>query len=87
MSWQNRSDLRVRTDRKMTNLGWRVAQRPRGRTHHFPRWQRVAAGESTRFGTMSKFANFASSLLESGGEAVTILILFLPEENCQRGLE
>src|ERR1700720_3783388 len=76
VSWQNRSDLRVRANREMTSPGWRVAPRPRGRTHHFLRWHRVAAGKSTGFGTTSKFANFAGSLPVNGEGAVTILMSF-----------
>src|SRR5271167_3326119 len=85
VSWQNRSDLRA--DRKMTSRGWRVAPRPRGRTHHFLRWHRMATEESTRFATISKFANFPGSLPVNGEGAVTILMRFLPEENRRRGLE
>ncbi len=87
VSWQNRFDLRVRADREMTSLGWRVAPRPRGRTHHFLRWYRMAAGEPTRFEPTSKFANFAGSLLVSGEGAVSILMPFLQEESCRHGPE
>src|ERR1700676_2692560 len=41
----------------------------------------MAAGESTRFGTRSKYANFASSLPMSGEGTVIILMPFLLEEN------
>jgi len=86
VSWQNRSDLRVRANREMMSPGWRAAPRPRGRTHHF-RWHRVTTGKSTGPGTRSKFANFAGSLLVNGEEAVTIPMSFLPEENRRHGLE
>jgi hypothetical protein len=37
----------------------------------------MPVAESTRFGTMIKFANFAGSLPMSGEEAVIILMPFL----------
>src|SRR5258706_15909862 len=47
----------------------------------------MAARESTRFGTLSKYANFASSLPMSGEGTVIILMPFLLEENRQHGPE
>src|SRR5260370_14930482 len=47
----------------------------------------MAVGESTRFGTMSKFGNFASSLPRSGEGTVIILMPFRPEENRRHGPE
>ena len=47
----------------------------------------MAVGESTRFGTMSKYANFASSLPMSGEGTVIILMPFLLEENRRHGPE
>jgi len=47
----------------------------------------MAAGESTRFGTMSKYANFADSLPMSGEGTVIIRMPFLPEENRRHGPE
>jgi hypothetical protein len=47
----------------------------------------MAVGESTRFGTMSKYANFASSLPMSGEGSVIILMPFLLEENRRHGHE
>src|SRR5579863_1765975 len=85
VSWQNRSDWRVRADLEMTSRGWRVAPRPRGHTHHYLRWRPMAAEESTQLGTMSKFTNFAGSLPANGGGAVTIPMPFLPEESCRHG--
>src|SRR6266516_1188509 len=40
----------------------------------------MEVGESTRFGTMSKYANFASSLPMSGEGTVIILMPFLLED-------
>jgi len=47
----------------------------------------MAVGESTRFGTMSKYANFANSLPMSGEGTVIILMPFLLEENRRHGPE
>jgi hypothetical protein len=56
-----------------------------GRTLHFSTPMEV--GEWTRFGTTSKYTNFASSLPMSGEGIVSILIPFLPEENRGHGPE
>src|SRR5450755_4406758 len=45
----------------------------------------MAVGESTRFGTMSQYANFASSLPMSGEGTVIILMPFLLKENRRHG--
>ena len=47
----------------------------------------MVVGESTRFGTMSKYANFANSLPMSGEGPVIILMPFLLEENRRHGPE
>src|SRR3981189_2818987 len=41
----------------------------------------MAVGESTRFGTLNKYANFASSLPMSGERTVITLMPFLLEDN------
>src|SRR3977135_2996766 len=47
----------------------------------------MAVGESTRFGTRSKYANYASSLPMSGEGTAIILMPFLLEENRRHGPE
>jgi hypothetical protein len=47
----------------------------------------MAVGESTRFGTLNKYANFASSLPMSGERTVITLTPFLLEENRRHGPE
>jgi hypothetical protein len=47
----------------------------------------MAVGESTRFGTLNKYVNFAGSLPMSGERTVIILTPFLLEENRRHGPE
>jgi hypothetical protein len=54
---------------------------------HLSTLTRMGSGRNAQLATLSKYANFASSLPMSGEETVSILMPFLPEENRGDGPE